>query len=112
MGEKGKLDDCYKFDTSELKFTKIECEGPTPAPRANHSACYYNGKVYVFGGNGGRGYENSVFKDLWEFDLEAKKWTEIQYKENPSYPELRTGHTMFVYDKQLYISIRYRKKII
>ena len=103
MGEKGKLDDCYKFDTSELKFTKIECEGPTPAPRANHSACYYNGKVYVFGGNGGRGYENSVFKDLWEFDLEAKKWTEIQYKENPSYPELRTGHTMFVYDKQLYI---------
>ena len=66
MGEKGKLEDSYRFDYSETKFSKIEIkEGPVPAPRANHSACCYEGKVYIFGGNGGRGYENSIFKDLW-----------------------------------------------
>ena len=64
MGEKGKLEDVYRFDYTELKFKKYDIkEGPSPAPRANHSACCYEGKVYIFGGNGGRGYENSIFKD-------------------------------------------------
>ena len=67
MGEKGKLEDCYRFDYSDAKFTKYEITGASPAPRANHSACCYEGKVYIFGGNGGRGYENSIFKDLCTF---------------------------------------------
>ena len=104
MGEKGKLEDSYRFDYSETKFSKIEIkEGPVPAPRANHSACCYEGKVYIFGGNGGRGYENSIFKDLWVFDPEECKWSEVQCKENPTYPEFRTCHSMFIYNKSIYI---------
>ena len=103
MGEKGKLEDCYRFDYSEAKFTKYEINGPSPAPRANHSACCYEGKVYIFGGNGGRGYENSIFKDLWVFDPEDNEWQQVPCKENPTYPELRTCHSMFVYNKSLYI---------
>jgi len=58
----------------------------------------------MFGGNGGRGYENSIFKDLWCFDPETKKWEEIEYKnENPTYPELRTSQSMFVFNDELYV---------
>ena len=103
MGEKGKLEDCYRFDYSDAKFTKYEIKGDSPAPRANHSACCHEGKVYVFGGNGGRGYENSIFKDLWVFDPEDSEWQLVPFKENPTYPELRTCHSMFIYNKQLYI---------
>ena len=103
MGEKGKLEDCYRFDYSDAKFTKYEISGPSPAPRANHSACCHEGKVYIFGGNGGRGYENSIFKDLWVFDPEDNEWQLVPFKENPTYPELRTCHSMFIYNKTIYI---------
>ena len=103
MGEKGKLEDCYRFDYSEAKFTKYEIKGDSPAPRANHSACCYEGKVYIFGGNGGRGYENSIFKDLWVFDPDDSEWLLVPFKENPTYPELRTCHTMFTFNKSIYI---------
>ncbi len=103
MGEKGKLEDCYRFDYSDAKFTKYEITGASPAPRANHSACCHEGKVYIFGGNGGRGYENSIFKDLWVFDPEDNEWQLVPFKENPTYPELRTCHSMFVFNKTIYI---------
>ena len=103
MGEKGKLEDCYRFDYSDAKFTKYEITGASPAPRANHSACCHEGKVYIFGGNGGRGYENSIFKDLWVFDPEDNEWQLVPFKENPTYPELRTCHSMFVFNKSIYI---------
>ena len=103
MGEKGKLEDCYRFDYSDAKFTKYEITGASPAPRANHSACCHEGKVYIFGGNGGRGYENSIFKDLWVFDPEDNEWQLVPFKENPTYPELRTCHSMFTYNKSIYI---------
>ena len=108
LGENGKLNDTYRYDFSEQKFTmysKIPMDDKTqcPAPRNGHACCCYEGKVYLFGGNGGRGYENSIFKDLWCFDPVEGKWEEIMYKENPTYPELRTCHSMFVYNNELYV---------
>ena len=65
-GEDGKLNDCFRYDHSEQKFTKYDIvekaekkdeKEPTkylcPCPRAGHSAVSHNGKVYMFGGNGG-----------------------------------------------------------
>ncbi|MCQ2816062.1 MAG: AAA family ATPase, partial [archaeon] len=106
LGEEGKLNDCYIWTPlPDCSFEKIDLKDEDcPAPRASHAACFYKGKVYIFGGNGGRGYENSVFKDLWSFDPVEKKWTQINYAEpNPSIPELRAGHTMFVHNNYLYV---------
>ena len=60
-------------------YNKIPMDDKTqcPAPRNGHACCCYEGKVYLFGGNGGRGYENSIFKDLWCFDPVEGKWEEI-----------------------------------
>jgi hypothetical protein len=81
MSDKGKLDDCYILDPSEMKFTKVEAKGEGPSPRANHAGYFYENKLYIFGGNGGKSYENSVFKDLWVFDYSEMSWTEIKFKE-------------------------------
>lgn len=78
MNEGGKLEDCYFLDPPEGKFTKINTVNQGPSPRANHSAVSLNNKIYVFGGNGGRFYENSVFKDLWVLDVEKLTWSEIK----------------------------------
>jgi N-acetylneuraminic acid mutarotase len=64
---------------NDYRFTRINCGEYCPSPRANHAACYHEGKIYMFGGNGGKTYENSVFKDLWVFTPSTKKWEEIKF---------------------------------
>lgn len=78
MNESGKLEDCFLLDAPEGKFTKIETVNQGPSPRANHTAMCLDGKIYIFGGNGGRFYENSVFRDLWVLDIEKQTWTELK----------------------------------
>ena len=102
MSANAKLDDCYIFDPVEVKFTKLNLPNG-PSPRANHAACVSGSKIYIYGGNGGRAYENTVFNDLWVFDYEKLIWQNIKYGDHICLPENRTGHTMFCYEKSLYI---------
>jgi hypothetical protein len=78
MNESGKLDDCYYLDAAEGKFSKITLNNVGPHPRANHTAIVVDDKIYMFGGNGGRFFENSVFKDLWVLDVEKLLWSELK----------------------------------
>ena len=53
----------------------------------------------------------SIFKDLWVFDPDECKWTEVQCKENPTYPEYRTCHSMFIYNKNISNSTSFHQAI-
>lgn len=111
MTQTGKLDDLYLFDLNQNKFSKVEFTNAPdeniPSPRASHSSYIFEGKFYIFGGNGGHMYENQVFKDLWVLDLETMRWTELMAEEKEekttNLPECRTGHTMFIYQDEVYI---------
>ncbi len=78
MNESGKLEDCFFLDPPEGKFTKIAIDSQGPSPRANHTAITIDNKIFIYGGNGGRFYENSVFKDLWVLDIEKLTWNELK----------------------------------
>lgn len=83
---------------------------PRPKPRLYHELCAINNRIYVFGGlRINDGYENqeitgdSSFKDflipcndLWEFDLQTRKWTLLHngegYQTNPSIPKPKFCH--------------------
>lgn len=109
LGEKGKFDDMYLFESNQNKFSKVEFDvnSKIPAPRAHHACFYINGKLYIFGGNGGNTFENLVFKDLWVLDIETLVWTELMQEEKEekvtSLPENRTCHSMFVYNNEVFI---------
>ena len=78
MNESGKLEDCFFLDAPEGKFTKIQLNSAGPSPRANHTAIQVDDNIYMFGGNGGRCFENSVFKDLWVLNVEKLLWSELK----------------------------------
>lgn len=78
MNESGKLEDSFFLDAPEGKFSAIKTVNAGPHPRANHTAIVVDDKIYMFGGNGGRFFENSVFKDLWVLDVDALTWTELK----------------------------------
>jgi len=48
----------------------------TPPPRDSHVAFGWEGKLYIFGG----GSANTRLNDLWEFNINAKSWSDVKAK--------------------------------
>ncbi|XP_005107767.1 F-box only protein 42 [Aplysia californica] len=64
--------------------------------RFSHSAAYWNGAMYVFGGCTST---NTTFNDLWIFDLTSRQW--IRPVAMGSYPSPKACATMVVYNGNL-----------
>ena len=71
-----------------------------PKPRASASSAFYNGKLYVFGGQDD---DNNKLDDLWEFDSASSTWRQIQIQEGDLRPLARSGHTAVTYNHKMYI---------
>lgn len=72
-----------------------------PAPRSNHTTCFYENSVVLFGGHGGLGYQRKAFQDCWILNLDNARWQELTCAGNP--PAARSGHQAFIKDGSIYI---------
>ena len=93
------LSNIYALDFTTLTWSKIEPCGNPPPARDSHSAVIYNNSdMIIFGGNGSTGKLN----DLWNFNLNDKKWNRIM-AEGYS-PKPRDGHlSSLIYKKYMVI---------
>ena len=93
------LSNIYALDFTTLTWSKIEPCGNPPPARDSHSAIIYNNSdMIIFGGNGSTGKLN----DLWNFNLNDKKWNRIM-TEGYS-PKPRDGHlSSLIYKKYMVI---------
>jgi hypothetical protein len=57
----------------KLTYEIIKTEVSRPSPRGNASCCLVGGLVYLFGG----GNVDDSYGDLWSYDLDSNKWTEL-----------------------------------
>lgn len=48
--QKSYLNDIWKFDIPSETWTKLECDGELPRPRASHTATVMGDNMFVFGG--------------------------------------------------------------
>ncbi len=53
------LDDMWKFNVKDGKWTQVELKGENPKPRSGHSLIAYNNKFYLFGGKTGNIHETN-----------------------------------------------------
>jgi len=77
-------DAVYVLDTTTRRWTRPNIQpGNRPASRRAHSAVYYKGKVWIFGGGNGL----SALNDVWTLDVcggagfsgaRPMRWTEIE----------------------------------
>ena len=77
-------DAVYVLDTTTRRWTRPNIvSGNRPASRRAHSAVYYKGKVWIFGGGNGL----SALNDVWTLDVSGgagfggarpMRWTEIE----------------------------------
>mmetsp|Transcript_28317 Transcript_28317/g.42820 ORF Transcript_28317/g.42820 Transcript_28317/m.42820 type:complete len:787 (-) Transcript_28317:37-2397(-) len=61
----------------------------SPPPRCAHSTVYYNGALYVFGGELSSTDYYQHYKDLWKYSIADQSWTELKSSGGPS---SRSGH--------------------
>ena len=86
-------------------------DGTAPSPRAQYVSAYYNGKMYIYGGQNG----TTTYNDLWEFDLTTYAWTQ---RASNSAGTSRMGSVGGVYNRKLYIfggynySENYRNEVL
>lgn len=60
---------------SEIEVSGIEAPGNKPGDRVGHAMANANGKVYLFGGNAKRLYNNEGgSNDLWEYNPVTNNW--------------------------------------
>ena len=58
----------YFLDTTTRRWTRLIIQsGDRPGSRRAHSALYYKGKVWIFGGN-----VLSAFNDVWTLDVSGR----------------------------------------
>ena len=72
----------------------------SPCIRASHSACFNDGKMYIFGGQDD---DNNKLNDLWCFDLETEEFTQMDLDSSSYQPSPRSGHSANIHNGKMYI---------
>lgn len=69
----------------------------SPPARCAHSTVFYNGSLYVFGGELATSDYYHHYKDLWQFDIKKQRWSELKPNRTGSVPSSRSGHSSIVW---------------
>ena len=85
-----------KDDTHEWKQIVMPSSLPSPPARCAHSTVYYNGSLYVFGGELATADYYHHYKDLWKYDIKNQTWTELTSRTG-TLPSSRSGHSAIVW---------------
>ncbi|XP_059143292.1 RING finger protein B-like [Physella acuta] len=83
-------------DTICKASSEKKCSNISISDRHSHSATYYNGSMYIFGGCTST---NTTFNDLWRFDLGTRQW--VRPVAMGTYPSPKACATMVVYNGNL-----------
>jgi N-acetylneuraminic acid mutarotase len=87
MNDNELYDDLWSLNLKKMEWTQIinnqENNVEFPCARAAHGGISINNSLYIFGGIDGSGISRD---DLWKFDLDTNKWSQIEifgYKPPP-----------------------------
>ena len=87
-------DTVYVLDTVHRRWQKVEfpADAPHPTTRRAHTAVYYDGKIWVFGGGNGSQALNDVWTLTANCPIEKMKWAKVEIQGNKQ-PSARGYHT-------------------
>ena len=80
--------DIWMFNTTTAEWAFVSPAEDKAPPRHDHSAVYYEGKMFVYGGRG-----PTPMADFWAYDMEASAWVEMPASAGMA---ARFGHTAVV----------------
>ena len=91
------VDQLLRFDkNNDWKQIITPSAAPAPSPRCAHTTVYYNGGLYVFGGELATAENYLHYKDFWRYDIKKQTWRELTNRTG-SVPSPRSGHAAIVW---------------
>lgn len=87
-------DTVYILDTVHRRWQKVEfpADAPHPTTRRAHTAVYYDGKIWVFGGGNGSQALNDVWTLTVNCPVEKMSWNKVEIRGSKQ-PGARGYHT-------------------
>lgn len=61
-----RVNDLFDYNLEDGTCTLLKVSGDIPDPRGSHTAVYYKGSIYIFGGSDG---PQKAFDEVREFDI-------------------------------------------
>ncbi|XP_026692479.2 kelch domain-containing protein 3 [Ciona intestinalis] len=80
-------------------FEPVHTDSKRPVGRRSHSAFVYKGCLYIFGGY--NSIYNKHFNDLWKFDPETRRWSEVETLGKS--PQARRRQCACLFEDRLFI---------
>lgn len=92
----------YRYYFNDNKWEQVnQLSSLSPPPRAGHSAVQYGDDMVVFGG---KDEDNNKLNDVWVFNFNTYKWTEVQCNNMPDQlPNPRSGHSATLYKDMMVV---------
>ncbi|CAA7268695.1 unnamed protein product [Cyclocybe aegerita] len=82
--------DFWCFDITTHSWDRIETK-IRPSARSGHRMAVWKHLIVLFGGFYDPGVTTRYLNDLWVFDTQEYKWTQVEFKETESRPSPRSG---------------------
>ena len=93
------MDDIYQYSfPSNLWFEIRRLKGVRPKPRYRHSAVVMKKTIFIFGGVD---TSQQRFNDLFSYEVETRKWSEIDT--SGVVPQQRTFHKSVIFNNIMYV---------
>jgi len=87
------LEDMWSYSIYTNSWsTVVANNGNSPAARKGHVMWLVGDFIYIYGGDDNQ----TVFDDLWSFNLNTNTWTEIQTNSAPDPPRTNLGYGAYV----------------
>lgn len=99
---KGKhCNDMYLFQPENKTLLKLEPEDKIrPTERINSSIQTFQDSIFLFGG---KNSEGKYLNDIWKYSIKTNHWLLIDVNEKEPIPKGRSGHSLNLFDDELYI---------
>ncbi|ETV70104.1 hypothetical protein, variant 1 [Aphanomyces astaci] len=93
--------DLFQFDIESCAWSQVDVHGTLPPRRSGALGVVHENHMYIFGGYDGR--DGNYFNDLFYFNFDTRRWSEIPSSSSVVRPESRTDHIMVLHDANIYI---------
>lgn len=82
--------DFWVFDLTTHSWENIDTK-VKPSARSGHRMATWKHYIFLYGGFYDPGFTTKYLSDLWYFDTQEYKWTEVQFRPTASRPSARSG---------------------
>ncbi|KAL1742568.1 hypothetical protein HDZ31DRAFT_84034 [Schizophyllum fasciatum] len=104
--------DFWVFDLTTHSWDSIETKKERPTARSGHRMATWKHYIFLYGGFYDPGFTTKYLDDLWYFDTQEYKWTQVQFRPGASKPSAKSGFSFLPHPDGIILHGGYCKEYV